>query len=312
MRTNFKPDLLKKIVSKVFSDTGNLLIEPAEEGISTDVYRIKKNKEVFYLRIASWEDESFESETFVHQVLLDKGVKIPEIIYYENFNKLINRSFMIVTEVKGRAISRKLEPEKLKNVLFEAGKDLAVINSIPVKGFGRLKGGVKELEGKHKTRKDALPKDLDKRIKLLIDKRVFNPKEGKLVSKIIEHFQDYSNYEQAYLSHGDFDNGHIYHREGQYTGIIDFGDIGGESPYFDLAHFTHFGDSTPEMFSWLLDGYKAITPIPDDFEIRFHLDGLFFAFNKLMWIIENFSGDPKNHSNISAIKEDIKILSSYL
>ena len=39
------------------------------------------------------------------------------------------------------------------------------------------------------------------------------------------------------LAHGDFDATHIYQRDGLYTGVIDFGEMRGAEPHYDLAYF---------------------------------------------------------------------------
>ena len=41
----------------------------------------------------------------------------------------------------------------------------------------------------------------------------------------------------AWLAHGDFDCSHIYVADGRYSGIIDFGEIRGANPWYDLAQF---------------------------------------------------------------------------
>jgi aminoglycoside phosphotransferase (APT) family kinase protein len=42
---------------------------------------------------------------------------------------------------------------------------------------------------------------------------------------------------KARLAHGDFYVSHVFHRDGRYTGIIDFGDIQGSNGWHDLATF---------------------------------------------------------------------------
>lgn len=113
-------------------------IERVAEGVSTGVYRIIHNDEIFYLRILPEEGQSFAPEVAVHQQLRQMGVKVPEVIYFEHYHGPLQRSVMVTTEIKGHPLSQSstLSPRKLDAILLEAGRDVALINSIPVDGFG--------------------------------------------------------------------------------------------------------------------------------------------------------------------------------
>ncbi len=58
------------------------------------------------------------------------------------------------------------------------------------------------------------------------------------------------------MAHGDFDTSHIFAANGSYTGIIDFGEIRGAEPTFDLGHLAlHAPDALPAV----LQGYASVT-----------------------------------------------------
>jgi aminoglycoside phosphotransferase (APT) family kinase protein len=84
----------------------------------------------------------------------------------------------------------------------------------------------------------------------------------------------------AHLAHGDLDLTHIYCQHGQYTGIIDLGEIQGTGPYYDLGHF-RFHDGEHVSTIALPDvqvGYQEITPLPVDADRRIALASLLIAF----------------------------------
>jgi len=114
-------------------------VERVEEGVSTYVYRIQRDASVFYLRVLPEEGASFAPEMRVHQLLRERGVKVPEVVYFEHYNQALQRSVMVTTEMRGRHIGFCSEENDLRNILIEAGKDLAVINTILVKGFGWIR-----------------------------------------------------------------------------------------------------------------------------------------------------------------------------
>lgn len=68
----------------------------------------------------------------------------------------------------------------------------------------------------------------------------------------------------AYLAHGDFDDSHIFHYNGQYTGIIDFGEIRGSHHLYDLGHY-RLHDNIGG-FRHLVKGYNEIkTLVQEDY-----------------------------------------------
>jgi Ser/Thr protein kinase RdoA (MazF antagonist) len=71
---------------------------------------------------------------------------------------------------------------------------------------------------------------------------------------------------QAALAHGDFDVTPIFCTRGRYTGLIDFGEIRGTEPLFDLGHFLlHERETLPvALLPALLRGYQRVRPLPAD------------------------------------------------
>jgi Ser/Thr protein kinase RdoA (MazF antagonist) len=68
----------------------------------------------------------------------------------------------------------------------------------------------------------------------------------------------------ASLAHGDFDTTHIFQVDGDYSGLIDFGEIRGAEPLFDLGHFClweHQRTPVP-LVDALLAGYGEVAALP--------------------------------------------------
>jgi Phosphotransferase enzyme family len=70
------------------------------------------------------------------------------------------------------------------------------------------------------------------------------------------------------LAHGDFDTTPILQVDGRYRGLIDFGEIRGAEPLFDLGHFLlHDQEHTPiPLLDDLLAGYGEVVPLLDGHE----------------------------------------------
>jgi Ser/Thr protein kinase RdoA (MazF antagonist) len=72
----------------------------------------------------------------------------------------------------------------------------------------------------------------------------------------------------ARLAHGDFDTTAIFQGGGRYSGLIDFGEIRGTEPLFDLGHFLlQDQESMPiPLLGGVLAGYSDVAALPDGHE----------------------------------------------
>ena len=62
--------------------------------------------------------------------------------------------------------------------------------------------------------------------------------------------------ESAWLAHGDFDATAIFYRDGRYSGLIDFGEIRGTEPLFDLGH-SSCTTTSPRPSPWRMTSSPA-------------------------------------------------------
>jgi len=72
--------IVKQVVDDIFSKPA--VIERVLEGLSTYVYRLSVDESIYYMRILP-EDVSFAVEVKLHQLLIQKGLLVPEIIHFE-------------------------------------------------------------------------------------------------------------------------------------------------------------------------------------------------------------------------------------
>ena len=282
-------------------------VEHVEDGVSTDVFRIRKGRESFYFRVAP-QGENFSPEIIAHELLLKKGVIIPRVLHFEDFNEELGRSFMVVSEIKGIPLRACKNVEQSRRIAEKAGEQLALINSIPIKGFGwidRGKKNVREIEATGDDYHDFILENLAGMLGSLVKQGIIAEGLSKNISLVVSKNEHCFDYEQAYLAHGDFDASHIYQQEGKYTGIIDFGDIRATSPYHDLAHFETY---TEELFEYLLKGYRSVRRLPEDYVHRISLEGLVFAVGKLWWTAKNRPHKLKGHGAIKYIDKSLRRL----
>src|SRR5690349_4771809 len=88
------------------------------------------------MRIAEEADENLETDAELHRRLRGLGVKVADIVHVEPFNADIGRSTMVTTQVPGVSLAEVRTPVLAASVAEQAGADLAIINQMPVDGFG--------------------------------------------------------------------------------------------------------------------------------------------------------------------------------
>ncbi len=276
--------VLSDLVERIFPPAVRCAIEPAAGGVSTPVYRIRRDSEVFYLRLAEDRDSSLAPEMYAHQYLHARGVKVPEVVHFEPFDERLERSIMVTAEIPGEPVGCRVVDEATTEILREAGRDLAAINAMIVQGFGwiRRDGHVSHLQGEHDSHRAFALEDIDEDLALL-GQGPLAEAEINLIRDIIDRYGAWLDVEQAWLAHGDFDVSHIYQRDGRYTGIIDFGEIRGADRLYDLAHFNlHDGERLPRaVLPFLLQGYGDRAQLPPDHEQRINLLSLLIGVRAL-------------------------------
>ncbi|MBI9011534.1 MAG: aminoglycoside phosphotransferase family protein [Clostridiales bacterium] len=271
------------IAQKYFSE--DIKVEPVLKGCSTFVYRITTDHRTYYIRFLP-EEGSFASEVLVHEKLSDLGMKVPKVLYFEEKNEITNLSLMILDEIPGDCIEDKSPEDNLKEILIEAGRELALLHTIPVNGFGwidkkshlMLKGEKLEFEDYFC---EYLKYDLDQL--RLYD---FTEDEQNLIEKHMQAAASFVKVEDAVLVHGDFDISHIFHDSGNYSGIIDFGEVRGNTRLYDLAIFIGLYQDE-KSYSYLLEGYSQISNLSEDDLYSIELIALS--------IIVRFLGKKVNH-----------------
>lgn len=304
--------LVAELTIRIFGDVTPLSVERVKEGVSTYVYRIRRASEVFYLRVLPEEGASFAPEAHVHALLRKRGVSVPEVICYEHYNAALQRSVMVTTEIKGRPIGPRSLDAGMKDIVVAAGRDLAIINSLTVEGFGWIRrdgaAGARltaELPTHRAFVLDHLEQDL-----ALMGKRVLSQRETALVWEIIARHEAWLGGDQARLAHGDFDMTHIYARKGRYSGIIDFGEIRGADALYDLGHFMlHDGETLPHLtLPYLLEGYQQVAPLPPDYEGRLRLTSLLIAVKALARRLWRHPAERPDHLTLAALRGGIDAL----
>ncbi len=303
---------LETVVQQIFP-LAPTQVERVLEGISTNVYRIIYQQETFYLRVLPEEGASFAPEAVVHSQLRQLGIKVPEVIYVEPCNDLLQRSIMVTREVKGQPISQShsLSQEELKVILREAGRDLASINSLAVKGFGWIKRDqfTFSLEAQWPTYRLFTLEFWEADLAYLASGTLSSLEVAQL-EQAFSYYNAWLDSERAYLAHGDFDTTQIYQEGGRYTGIIDFGEIRGADSWYDLGHFhMRDGELLPmQLEPYLVHGYEEVATLPQGYEFHIRFMSLLINVRILARSLQKRPPNRYTRHQLDVLREDLAFL----
>jgi tRNA A-37 threonylcarbamoyl transferase component Bud32 len=308
-------DLVKQIVNESLHSTV-YNIERVLSGSSTYVYRIQVSEDTFYVRILPENNLSFGMEVTVHSLVRQKKVHVPEVIYFEHHNEALGMSMMIVKEIPGSNVKDCSSIDAYADILYEAGKQIAVVNQVRADGFGWLKTGKEEngttLRGEKNSLQEYIYEFLEEDLSLLSN-NIFNKSDTSQIGNLINTGTQLMSRHESSLVHGDFDDTHIFHKGGRYTGIIDFGEIQGNSPLYDLGHYKlHEGQSNSfHGFNFLVKGYKEFADLSFDDQLEIDLWALWIGVRRLGRIYNRTWGKYHEHL-IKTVKDQIETLNRRL
>jgi aminoglycoside phosphotransferase (APT) family kinase protein len=229
------------------------------------VYRATVDGVRYYLRLAEEPGQDLTTDALVLERLRTLGVRVPGVVAASPSTAAFPRSWLIMTEVSGRSIAEGGTDDEARRAALAAGRDVAVINSVPVSGFSWLRrDGSGQLTGELPSYRQFavsyLPRPWPGRLSGVFDQRRLDALHALAAGEQDRPLRG------GHLVHGDLDVTHIYAHAGRYSGIIDFGELRGADPHFDLGHFMlHDGETRPgRLFSSFLEGYREVSPLPDD------------------------------------------------
>lgn len=305
-------DQIEYLAARVFGSARTLTITPVPEGMSTFVYRIERGGETFYLRVLPESGSNFLPEAYAHARLRERSVRVPEIVHCAERDDTLGLSVMVTTEIAGQSVAAAGLTAQTEAVLYAAGQDLARINDLSVSGFGwivRQGSDVDALAAEWPTNRAFLTEHLPTDLALLWAHHRDALDVAAIEAVIAEH-DGWLDTEQAWLAHGDFDLTHIYQSAGDYSGIIDFGEIRGTDRWYDLGHFRlHDGERVAQpLLPWLLAGYRSVGRLPDDAERRIAFASLLIGIRTLARVWPRRPTSPLVGHCLGAIGRDLALL----
>jgi Ser/Thr protein kinase RdoA (MazF antagonist) len=233
-------------------------------GVAAQVYRVQAAGRVLYVRIAEEANEDLTVDAALLEHLRALGLRVPVVVHVEPFDPALGRSVLITGEIAGEPLAGCRDQRAARRVARAAGGELAVLNGVRVQGFGWVQ-----------RQPPAWPlRATSSTYAEFVTSYLPDPWPGPLGALFavaeLERLWVLVDSERrrgltgARLAHGDFDTTAIFQREGYYSGLIDFGEIRGTEPLFDLGHFWLWEHQRTPVSLWdaLLAGYGEVEPLP--------------------------------------------------
>ena len=241
-------------------------------------------------RISGYEDKDFEQERWAIEQCEKLGIPVPKVLLV-NHPILDNKRVDICVQEKlegdllerGHTNFRALPEKQLKTIAAQAGELLHRMHTIPTKGFGYLNG---KGEGQFNTFTEMMEAEAaldnpDKYMKLA-DKVGFDRDAMVKIVKVVSNGVRSAPPITPVLTHNDFHPRHILVKDGRVTGLIDFGEVTGNSPVSDFAKWDYCdGDWLP--LEWLKEGYADKQVFQGGFEEMVHWMKLEHGLSRLRW-----------------------------
>ncbi len=247
------------------------------EGVSTYVYRVETGRSTCYARFLP-EDATFGVEVLVHKLLGEIDIPVPEVLAYVPREPVTGLSLIVVSALPGSSMKASMPAKSSQQILKQAGAALAKLHTLPVDGFGWIDRTCETaLKGEHSSFSKYFTEFLESDLAALEQCGVSAPDRSR-IRALMEEALNQLHTEQAFLVHGDFCLDHIFQKNGTFTGFIDFGEIRGSHPFFDLGAFL-LSDPTPgqQAFSAILEGYGTVRPLRREDLRAVKLNALSFA-----------------------------------
>jgi Ser/Thr protein kinase RdoA (MazF antagonist) len=237
-------------------------------GIAAQVYRVQTASRVVYVRIAEDEHEDLSVDAAVLEHLAALGLRVPQVIHVDPFNQAVGRSVLIMSEIAGQPLADCRSQRAARRVARAAGRELAVLNGVAVQGFGwvRRQPPAWPLRATSSTYAEFVTSYLPDPWPGPLG-ALFTVAELERLWALVDR-ERRRELAGARLAHGDFDSTAIFQRDGDYSGLIDFGEIRGTEPLFDLGHFHLWEHPRTPLPLWeaLLAGYSEVAALPTGHE----------------------------------------------
>lgn len=239
------------------------------------VYLFKtKNGSEFFCKVST-DLTKFLTEQWIINQVKKVEVPAPEILSIQNVDiGSKNFSLCIQQKAPGKPLEKNqsfqnLSSNRQRRILGKIGELLSRIHSIPLSGLGIINAPHKNQFLSWYDYLESRQKKIKMYYEIVKNNNISSLVLGDIFKVYLQNAPQAAT--QICLNHGDFATKHIFTKSNRITGIIDWGEACGSSPFHDIANWFYWFDNQYPTI-WLLDGYPNLNHLDNWQEkIRWHL-----------------------------------------
>ena len=226
----------------------------------------------FVLKASSQQDLAVEA--WACQRVARAGVVVPEIIGLEVQRLSLPLPFLLMRRLSGTAV------EESSAALVAAGRQLAIVHSLQLDGYGGLVIDGSEASGSSVSWAAFLA-ELTSGLPDLVTGRVLPEPLAAAASTTVRQLTNELSFAgPSVLLHGDLKLAHIFATSADHVGLIDWGDASAGDPRLDLGRMSMAG---PTAFASFLSGYGMTSTAELDrilagYRLVWNIDALTYEF----------------------------------
>ena len=237
------PDSYHEIMADLVNLSGAILkqsgikatdLSLVEGGYSNVNLHVDCGGKKYLLKISA--DEALPTEVYWYRIAAKHGIWVPKVVHYDLTKDAVPFMYEIMEFVKGKTYD-KLSEKELEAAGQTAGRELAKMHKIKVRGFGTVD---KEFRFRESW-KDVLEAN-KKQVEDSSLRKVFKKEEIALMDDLI-FYNKRLMIKQPRLIHGDLWSGNVLVAVGGGKITIDRPCLGGGDPMFDVGYATVPRDS---------------------------------------------------------------------
>jgi Ser/Thr protein kinase RdoA (MazF antagonist) len=271
--------------AELFFGQKNLIVEALPLlGTFHSLYRVAVGNERWIFKVNALDLFGPACELLVDEqvcrVLQGRDFPVPAVLKTEVSRLGIDFDFEILQEAPGVLLKQIEDPETQaipESILVDLGRRLAEVHQVHARGFGLL-DAYPPFVGVQTSWREYIWLNLSDHVARCF---VLNTLSGLDVETIEDFFvraESILKTAPCRLLHGDPGHHNIFVHDEKVSCVIDWEDALAGDPVFDLAYWGTF--CRDEMREPLLNGYRQVVALEDEFEIRYWLYYLRIALSK--------------------------------
>lgn len=267
------------------------------------------NKKIFFRADDGQTDDDYlDAENAVMNIANVYDVPVPEVYYTDTSLQKYPVRYQLMEMIPGKPLNVYHQEGILDKTVIgkELGRCMARLHKIYFNGFGfinteKLKSN-NNITGLDKSHSEYFYKKLDYHIKYLKDNNFLTSEKADLIKLLIRKNEHLLNLKQGSLVHKDLAFWNMIGSPSKLNAIVDWDDVIIGDPVDDISITRCFYNE--DIFNPILEGYKEISPLPEDFYPRLWL----FLIRNMLWkaVIRLFMNYFEIKNNLFILHDDHK------